>query len=171
MLIPFASGRSPNIHTDSSGAPRDVAAIGFGSATNAITIDANGQVEPLSDSLTTFTLPFDAVLDSVYLTLESSINFAFPSGTVTFPYVQIYAAAPDSVLFTPIPGAAAIPTDGYSGTVPAYTLRTAAQTGIGATLPAGTRILIGGLMSVAGGGNLTSSYYFYFTGGIALRAA
>jgi hypothetical protein len=73
-------------------------------------------------------------------------------------------------VFSPIPGARAIPSTGYYGAVPVNTPRAAVQNNINIRLTAGMRILIGGVMSAGGSGTLSAGYNFYFTGGISLLA-
>jgi hypothetical protein len=169
-IIPFASGRAIALHSDSYGAPKDVAAIGFGNASTAITISSSGQISPPSDANTAFSLPFDAVIDRIYFTLANSSSFTVPSGTTILPYIQLYVAAPGSGVFTPIPGARVAPSANYYGVVTANATRSASQGNINITLTAGMRILIGGMLSATGIGALSVSDNFYFTGGISLLA-
>jgi hypothetical protein len=124
------------------------------------------------DNQNCFSLPFDCVIESIYVTLGSSITYTFPAGSITYPYVQLYSAESGSNTFSPLPQSIAFPSQGYSGAVPANTLQTAMATQPTTSLAAGTRILITGEMAINGGtASKQRSYYFYFTGGIGLRAS
>jgi hypothetical protein len=123
----------------------------------------------MGDNQDTFTLPFDAVIENIYVTFNTIVDYTFPPGLTVYPYLQLYTADQTDNVFTPIAETQVIANEGYSGTVPSHTPRSASLRQIGVPLSAGTRILIGGHMMTAGTANLTRDYYFYFTGGISLR--
>jgi hypothetical protein len=136
-----------------------------------LSLAPDGSVTLTPDSQSVFSLPFNAVIESLYITIGSAITFTFPAAITVYPFVQIFAASPDSNTFMPIPSTKLVPANGYSGFVPSNTMRTASLSQIGAPLSAGARILIGGQMEIDGSSALAQQYYFYFTGGIALRPA
>jgi hypothetical protein len=132
-----------------------------------LSLAADGSVALAPDSQYAFSLPFDAVLENLYITIGSAITFTFPAGITVYPFVQLFVANSDSNTFEPL--VKLVPSLGYDGSVSSNTTRTASLSQIGASLSAGTRILIGGQMQISGSGSLSQQYYFYFTGGISLR--
>jgi hypothetical protein len=159
------------VSSDSNGASSSVAAVGFGGSGTAIPISPSGTVTPTAESQIAFSLPFDAVIDRVYASFSNVAVFTVPTGLSAFPCVQLYSAAPGSGTFTPLAGTKTLPVAGFSGQVPALTALFASRSNMGITLPAGTRILIGGQMELAGSPLLALGYYFFFTGAIAVRQA
>jgi hypothetical protein len=134
-----------------------------------VTLNANDTIVLTTDNQSAFSLPFNATIESIYVTLATWVSFTFPVSMSVYPYLQLFTAPAESNVFTPVAQTRIMPTAGFSGTVPANTTRAAFVSNIGLTLPAGTRILIGGLMQIIGSSSLAQNYYFYFTGGIALR--
>ncbi|MDR2091226.1 MAG: hypothetical protein LBP62_06250, partial [Clostridiales bacterium] len=168
-IIPFASHSAPYISTDSSGNPTNVGAITFGGSPPVMTIEPNGTVILSGDNQDVFSLPFAAVIENIYATVNTFIAFTFPSGITVYPFLQLYAAAPESNIFVPISTTKLTVKNGYSGAVAARTPRAISLGGINLQLIAGIRLLIGGHMEIRGSGALARNYYFYFTGGIAIR--
>ncbi|MDR2659876.1 MAG: hypothetical protein LBC27_07820, partial [Spirochaetaceae bacterium] len=169
VIIPFASQTSPSIGTDSTGQSQNVRIITFGGDPPVVPLASDGSVTLAPDSQGVFSLPFDAVLESIYITIGSAITFTFPAGISVYPFVQIFTAPPSGNTFTPIPSIKLVPSVGYSGPVPSNTTRAVSLSQIGVSLSAGTRILIGGQIQIIGSSSLSQQYYFYFTGGLALR--
>jgi hypothetical protein len=134
-----------------------------------ITLAANGTAVLSRDNQDAFSLPFDAVIENIYMTVNIPALFTFPAGIVVRPFLQLYTAAPDSNTFVSLPATKLSLKTGYSGSVPANTPQSASVQQIGLRLTAGTRLLIGGHMEITGTGSLAHSYLFHFTGGIALR--
>jgi hypothetical protein len=133
-------------------------------------LDANGTVTLSGNRQDVFSLPFDATLENIYMTVNSRATFTFPSGITVRPFLELYTAAPDSNVFTPVPSTKLTVQPGYSGgPIPSNTAQAASVRQIGLQLTAGTRVLIGGHLEISGTGPLLHTYYFYFTGGIALK--
>jgi hypothetical protein len=167
--IPFASHIAPPVITNETGQSINVSLLTFCGTTPTVTLAANRSATLSKDNQDVFSLPFNAVIENIYVTFNTFVTFTFPNGFTVYPFVQLYTASPSSNTFTPISTAKAAADTGYSGTVQAYTPQTGFLKRIGLSLTAGTRILIGGQMEIIGGGNLARTYYFYFTGGIGLR--
>jgi hypothetical protein len=168
-IIPFASQTAPYIGTTAAGQPRNAALITFGGSPPVESLGSDGTITLGTNDQSPFTLPFDAIIENIYVDIGTYINFTFPSGITVFPFVQLFMAAPASNTFTAIPQTKVMPTAGFSETVPANTMRSASLREIGVSVSAGTRLLIAGQMQINGSGALTQNYYFYHTGGIALR--
>jgi hypothetical protein len=117
-------------------------------------------------------MPFNGVINSVYATFGVPVAYTFPSGITVYPYIQLYSAPAGANTFTPLSQTMTATTQGFSGATVANTLRTAGSTQTTGTLPAGTRILITGGMRVTSSGTATvaRSDYFYFTGGVGIKA-
>jgi hypothetical protein len=168
-MVPFASRKAPAISTNSSGNPTNVAVIGFVGETPVITLSSNGDLILGTDEQSAFSVPFNAIIESIYITAGTRVTYTFPTANAVFPFVQLYVAAPGSNAFVPIPTARVTTSIGFSGSTPAGSMLAASRTGINVQLAAGMRILIGGGMQITGTGTLQQNYYMYFTGGIALR--
>jgi hypothetical protein len=134
-------------------------------------ISSTGTITPPLDSQTAYTVPFNAVIDNVNGVVGNSAAFTAPPGNSVRPYILLYTAPPGSSTFTPIAAAKVSPTSGYSGTTPALTTLPITLNGIGATVPAGTRILIAGQTETAGASPIAAGYYFYYNGGIEMHRA
>jgi hypothetical protein len=145
--------------------------VTFAGSSPMASIAADGSVTLGSNNQDALSLPFDTIIESIYATINSSVTFTFPSGMSVYPFVRLYAADASTNTFSPLAGTETTVSSGYSGAVPANTPRVAATPQIGLYLPAGTRLLIGGAMSVSGTATLSQKYFFYFTGGIAVRPA
>jgi hypothetical protein len=135
------------------------------------TLAANGTVTLAKENQDALSLPFDAVVESIYMTVNTYVSFTFPAGITVYPFLQLYTAAAGTNIFFPISATKLPLPTGYGGTVPANTPQAASVQQLDLPLAAGTRLLIGGHMEITGAGTLAHSYYFYFTGGIALRQA
>jgi hypothetical protein len=122
------------------------------------------------DHQSAFSLPFDAMIENVYADISSAAVFTVPTGITAYPFVQLYIASPGNNTFVAIPNAKAIPSTGYSGSVPAGTTRRAFTKQLSLQLFAGMRVLIVGQMQTSGSGTLLQNFYFHYTGGIALLA-
>jgi hypothetical protein len=158
------------VTTDANGNAHAVALLSFVNNATVTIIRANdGTIALPTDEQLCFSLPFDCVIESIYATFGALAAFTLPSESAATPYVQLYSAPSDSNTFSPLAQTIAAPTQAYSGHIAINTLRTAAVTQQTAPLPAGTRILIVGALSISGT-PLQQSYYFYFTGGIGIRA-
>jgi hypothetical protein len=168
-VIPFASHTAPRSTTSRTGSATTVSAITFAGASPVITLASDGTVALSGDNQDVFSLPFNAVVESIYMTVSTRVDYTFPQGLTVYPFMQLYVAAPSINTFTPIPTTKLIVNTGYSGATPSHTTRAASLRQIGLTLIAGIRILIGGHMEIAGSGTLNRDYNFYFTGGISLR--
>jgi hypothetical protein len=168
-VIPFASRTGPYIGTTSTGRPKNVSLITFGGTPPVVDLGSNERVTLGSNDQAVFSLPFNAIIESVYVNVISVVSFTFPSGIDVYPFVELFIADPASNIFTALPQTKTVPSDGFNGQVPADTVNEASLSQIGVLLNAGTRILIGGQMQIIGSGPLSQNYYFYFTGGIALR--
>jgi hypothetical protein len=169
--IPFASHSAPRASTDSAGKPTTVNAITFGGSSPVVTLASDGSAALTGDNQDAFSLPFDAVIENIYVTFNTIVDYTFPSGLTVYPFLQLYTASSDSNTFTPIETTKVAVDTGYSGTVPSHTSRAASLKQLNLSLSAGTRILIGGQMEARGSANLARDYYFYITGGISLRQA
>jgi hypothetical protein len=112
-------------------------------------------------------LPFEAIIENIYVTFNTYTTYTFPSGITVYPFLQLYAAPPADNTFVPL-SVTRVTANGYSGAVPSHTPRTASIKQLGITLPAGIRILIGGQIRTSGTGTLAQSYNFYYTGGISI---
>jgi hypothetical protein len=169
-VVPFASKQAPHISTGATGQPINISVLTFGAEPPILPVAPNGSITA-RDAQSAFSLPFDTVIESVYITVGTLADFNFPSGVTVYPFVQLFAATDESNVFTQIPDTKTVVSAGYSGFVPGNTMRTAFTSQIQAPLSAGTRILIGGAIQLSGSGNLARSYYIYYTGGIGLRQA
>jgi hypothetical protein len=72
-------------------------------------------------------------------------------------------------MFVPLSSTKTVPLQGLKGNTPAETMLSASTTQLNIRLAAGIRLLIGGQMQITGNSSLQQTYYFYYTGGIALR--
>jgi hypothetical protein len=167
-IIPFASHTAPYLSTDNSGYSLNVSSLAFGLSYPAIKLEQNGTIILSGDNQDAFSLPFDAVIENIYVVFNTYVSFTFPDGITVYPFLCLYSAASDDNTFAPLLSTKLRPDTGYSGSVPKHTTRTASVQGIGLSLLAGTRILIGAQMEISGSSNLGRSYYFYFNGGIGL---
>jgi hypothetical protein len=131
-----------------------------------VTLAADGTASLTGINQDTFTLPVNATLESIYLTVNTSVVFTFPPGITAYPFIQLYTAPPDSNTFTPAPATKTVVNTGYSGYTPSHTAIAASRQNIGLPLSAGTQILIGGHMETAGSAALLRDYHFSFTGGV-----
>lgn len=167
-IIPFASQKAPYV-TRVNGVATTVAPIGSGYAPHdALTLNSNGSFSLSSkpNHQIAFSLPFDTIIREIYITAGNYAPFS-PSYAV-YPYITLYSASPDSNLFTPIADTTTIPTTGLGpGSVPAGTMVSGSATGLNIELPAGTRIVIGGMVQEPGSSGI-ASYYLYFTGGVGI---
>jgi hypothetical protein len=134
-----------------------------------VDLPSSGNIVLADSNQNCFSMPFDGIIESIYATVSSTVNYTFPTGITVYPYVQLYQAQDVSNTFTPMSMTAFV-TQGYSGYTPANTLRRAVTTQPTSVIPAGTRILITGAMTAIGTGTLQRNDYFTFTGGIALRS-
>lgn len=170
-IIPFASQKAPYV-TRVNGAATTVAPIGSGyTQLDTLPLDSNGSfnLSSRTNHQIAFSLPFDAIIREIYITTGNYAPFS-PSYPV-YPYITLYSASPDSNLFTPIEGTATIPTTGLGpGSVPAGTMVSGSTTGLNIKLPAGTRIVIGGMVQEPGSSGI-ASYHLYFTGGVGISSA
>jgi hypothetical protein len=170
-IIPFASHTAPRMSTNSAGAPTTISAITFAGSSPVMALEGNGTVLLQTNNQDVFSLPFPAVIENIFVTFNTYVDVAFSAGITVYPFLQLYTARPDSNTFTPLSMTKLEVNTGYSGRVPARTPRAASVLQIGLNLSAGTRVLIGGQMEIVGSGNLLQTYYFYLTGGIAIRSA
>jgi hypothetical protein len=168
-VIPFASHTAPRLSTNSAGEATTVSAITFGGSSPTVALAADGTVALMGDNQDVFSLPFDAVIENIYVTFNTIIDYTFPAGLTVYPFLQLYTAPPDSNIFTPVATTKLAVKMGYSGVVPSHTPRAAFLRQINLPLSAGIRIMIGNHMETAGNAKLAWDYYFYCTGGIALR--
>jgi hypothetical protein len=157
--------------TDANGQPADVGTLTFSNRPTIIPIEPNGTVNLDVDDQNAFTLPFDSVIENVYICVGNLGTVTIPPDTTVYPFVQLFSALPESNNFIPLPLSKTVPTTGFSGTVLQSTMRAASTSQIGISLVAGMRLLIGGQIQVSGSGKLDQRQYFYFSGGIALRPA
>lgn len=169
-IIPFASQKAPYV-TRVNGAATTVAPIGSGYAQlDTLPLDSSGSfnLSSRTNHQIAFSLPFDAIIREIYITTG---NYeAFSPGYPVYPYITLYSASSVSNLFTPIAGTATIPTTGLGpGSVPAGTMVSGSTTGLKITLPAGTRIVIGGMVQEPGSSGI-ASYHLYFTGGVGISS-
>jgi hypothetical protein len=169
VIIPFASQGAPYVGTNANGQSNNVSLLTFSDKSPVLSLDANGNVTLDTDNQYVFSLPFDAVIENVYITVGNWGTFTVPSGITVYPFVQLFTALPESNTFMPMSSSKTLPTTGFSGATPINTMRAGFKSQIGVSLVAGMRILIGGQMQIGGSGSLSHKYYFYFTGGIALR--
>jgi hypothetical protein len=169
IIIPFASQGAPYVGTNANGQPNNVGLLTFSDRPIILSLAANGTITLGTDEQYVFSLPFDAVIESIYITVGNFGTFTVPSGMTVYPLVQLFAALPESNTFTPIALSKTLPVTGFSGTTQANTMRAGSNSQIGVSLVAGMRLLIGAQMQITG--NLSQRYYFYFTGGIALLSA
>jgi hypothetical protein len=156
--------------TNNAGEAISVSAITFAGTSPVMTLEGNGTVTLQANNQDVFSLPFAAVIENIYVTFNTYLDFTLPSGITVYPFLQLYTASPASNTFAPLSMTKLAVNTGYSGRVQARTARAASVSQIGLTLPAGTRVLIGGQMEIIGTSNLAQSYNFYLTGGIALRS-
>jgi hypothetical protein len=170
-IVPFASHSAPRLTTNIAGASTTVAALTFGGSSPVVALASNGSVALMGENQDTFTLPYDAVIENIYVTFNTIIDYMFPPGLTVYPVLQLYDAVQDSNVFMPVAATKLIAEAGYTGAVPSHTPASASLRQLGLYLRAGTRLLIGGRMETAGSANLARDYYFYFTGAIALREA
>jgi hypothetical protein len=170
MLIPFASRTAAQTSSIASGAPANAATITFGGQ-STVGLSSTGSVTLGGDNQDAFTLPFDAIIENIYVTFNTYTNYTIPPGITVYPFLQLYVAQQTSNSFTPMSLTKIVASPGYNGTVPSHTARSAVFKQIGLRLAAGTRVLIGGHISLSGSGTLAQRYSFYFTGGIAVRMA
>ncbi|MDR1615842.1 MAG: hypothetical protein LBR98_02370 [Syntrophomonadaceae bacterium] len=169
-IIPFASHTAPLISTNNAGESTNVSAITFGGTPPVIALAEDGTVTlQAKNNQDVFSVPFASVIENIYVTFNTYVDFTFPAGITVYPFLQLYIAHPASNTFAPLSMTKLVANTGYSGTIPAHTPRAASVLQMGITLTAGTRILIGGQMEIKGSGNLNQNYYFYSTGGIAIR--
>jgi hypothetical protein len=168
-VIPFASATTAYVGTTTTGAPRNAGLITFGGDPLVVTLGPNETVSLGRNNQSAFSLPFNAILENVYINVGPLTNFTFPTGLTVYPFVELFAAAPASNVFTALPQTKTVPASGFSGAVTANTMLVASVNQIGVQLTAGTRIIISGQMQITGSGVLFQNYYFHYTGGIALR--
>jgi hypothetical protein len=170
-IIPFASRTASRTGTNTAGNPTTVSLITYGGDPHVITLGSNGTVTLGNGGQAVFSLPFDVIIESIYICIGNLSDFTVHSGATAYPFVELFAAAPASNIFTELSQTKVVPSTGFSGLTHANTMREASVDQIGVRLNAGMRILIGGQMQVTGSGALAQVYYFYYTGGIALRPA
>jgi hypothetical protein len=171
-IIPFATQNGVTIGTDTNGQAREVTLISFISTVSPTVIITGGNIVLGSFDQNSFSLPYDCIIENIYATICSMSSYTLPSGVTTYPYIQLYSSTPESNIFAPIPQSRAMVTQGYSGSVPAETVRFASSTTPSSVFPAGTRILIiGEMLNTGPAGALERSGNFNFTGGIGVRAA
>jgi hypothetical protein len=171
MIIPFASVTAPGVTTTTTGAPQNVSLITFGGQTPVLSLGAGDNITLGRDNQAAFSLPFDVILESIYADMSTRVALTLPSGITVYPFVQLFVAAPGSNTFVAIPQARALPSIGFSGTVPAQAMREASVRNIGLRLSIGMRILIGGQMRIGGSSSLAHTYNFHYTGGIGLSSS
>jgi hypothetical protein len=172
-IIPFASHYAFSVSTNSDGTSRMVILMSFVSnASTSTVISPTGTITLPTASQVSFSLPFDCVIESISATIGAASDFVSLDGITVYPYVQLYSASNDSNVFTPLQQAVAFPSQGYSGDIPANTLRYATTTQPTTILPAGTRILIVGklLTTSTGTESMQLNHPCYFSGGIGIRA-
>jgi hypothetical protein len=170
-LIPFASRTASRSVTNASGAPQTLSLITFGGDPPVIPLRSDGTATLGNSGQAVFSLPFDAIIENIYINVGNLTDFTPPSGTTVYPFVELFTAAPASNIFTALPQTKVVPSAGFTGLTYANTMRAGSVSQMNVRLTAGTRILIGGQMQTTGSGALTQTHYFYFTGGIALRPA
>jgi hypothetical protein len=169
VVIPFGTQTAPAISNDAAGNPANALLITFAGIPPVQPLDASGGITLAADSQPAFSLPFDAVLESIYLTVASHSGCKCQEGAACLPFVQLFTAPPGSNRFTALPQTQTAPATGYSGKAPGGELRAASVRDLGIPLPAGTRVLIVGMIRFTGGDTPPRSSYYNFSGGIALR--
>jgi hypothetical protein len=169
QIIPFASQSSAYLGTDKNGQSIDIGMITFSNRPAMVFFEPNGTVSLGVDEQNAFTLPFDAVIESIYICIGNFKDETFSPGITVYPFVQLFTAPLEGNNFAPLPLSKTVPATGFSGTVKENVMLAASNSQIGVALTAGTRVFIGGQMEITGGGNLEQRHYFYFSGGIALR--
>ncbi|MDR2267263.1 MAG: hypothetical protein LBE09_06770 [Christensenellaceae bacterium] len=166
FIIPFASTKSALLTSAASGVPTNGALLTYGSDVNTVAL-SNGNIV-LSDNLSAFVLPFDVIIDRIYLATTNRTLYTLPAGVTATPYVELYVALQDSNSYSAVPSSITTPTTAYSGSISAGAVKIGSKSNINLRLPAGIKILIVGQLQVSGGTS-TRSYNYYFNGGIALR--
>jgi hypothetical protein len=170
-MIPFASQTAPYVGTNASGASKNVGLITFGGDPRVVSLGSGGFITLGRDNQSAFTLPFNAVVDSIYVDISSMTAINIPTGITVYPSVRLYVASPGNSTFVAIPSSQAAPSSGFSGSVSAFTTRIASVKQLNLSLLAGIRIIIGGQIEISGSSGLARDYYFYFTGGIAMHSS
>jgi hypothetical protein len=154
--IPFSiGGYGTGFSTHEDGYPNQIKFSGFGKQdyglligvgewqTGLITFDENMQYG------TSFVMPYDGVLKSIYVVFSTSSLLEFDPGVIINPFVCIATCNTDELIYV-IQQETMTFTDPYLGgePIPQYTLRKAATLNLNLPLPAGTMVaIVLGIMS------------------------
>ena len=154
--IPFSLGGSGVVFaTQEDGYPQIVNFAGFGKQNYYVMLAPDewqtGTItftEGMSYG-TSFVMPYDGVLQSLYVVFSSNYTIEYDSGVVIRPFACIATCNTDDLIYV-IQQETMIYTDPYLGgaPIPAHTLRKASATGLSVPLAAGTMVgIVLGIMS------------------------
>jgi hypothetical protein len=168
-MIPFASLKALCLSTDYCGKPANTALLAFGGVAGILPLTGSGVLMLGDDNQSAFSLPFNAIIEAVYLTVGVGGTPVFPGGITVYPFVQLFAASPGDNNFSVLSQTKTVPLQGFSGTAAPGAAISAVNQQINTPLCAGTRILIAAQLMIKGNCCLQRGDNFYYSGGIALR--
>lgn len=155
----YSSGAQ--ISTDAQGTPSMVNFAGFG-GDNAYSISLQpGEWDARTITIreensypSSFIMPYDGILRNIYVLFATRTTMELEAGVIMRPFVCLATLNSDNLVYTVLPETLTY-TEPYVGgtTIPKYTLRRGALTGLNVNLPAGTVV---GIVLGWRGENVTS---------------
>ncbi|MCL2081488.1 MAG: hypothetical protein FWH16_05240, partial [Oscillospiraceae bacterium] len=177
-IVPFAMTETALLSTYDSGKSKTVELAGFGANSEAIEIYDGTFTLPVGNGYQlAFTAPYDAKLESLYITVDNLCQVNAPHGTEVRPYVALAKAEEDSNKFRVIRDTETRTLKPFKGgrTYEPNTVLYGHRKDIDVHVKAGDRMAIVCGFKVEGDGehegkkHREQKYFLYFSGGLLLK--